>query len=93
MRYAKIIVGLILIAKGVVDCIRLPEALAVAPAHGGLPVGHAESGFIAGEAAGRILGFEIGIVAGALVILVGGVLLVASVWRREQSSVANRVAS
>jgi hypothetical protein len=93
MRYAKIIVGLILIAKGVADCIRLPVALTAAHAHGGLLAGHAESGLTAGEAAGRILGFEIGIVAGALVILIGGVLLVASAWRREQDPVAKRVAS
>ncbi len=89
MRYVKIVVGLLLIAKGVVDFTRLPGALAATHAHSALAVGHVSTGFLAGEAAG----VETGLVVGALAVLIGGVLLVASAWRRGQSSLVNTVAS
>lgn len=82
MRYARIVVGILLIAKGVIDCIRLPAALAAAHAHSALAVGHVGIGFLAGETAGRAAGIETGLVVGALVVLIGGVLLVAGAWRR-----------
>ncbi len=93
MRYVKIVVGLLLIAKGVVDFIRLPGALAAAHAHSALTVGHVSTRFLAGEAAGRAAGVETGLVVDALAVLIGGVLLVASAWRRGQSSLVNTVAS
>lgn len=93
MRYARIIVGLLLIAKGFGDCIHLPAALAAAHPHGGLLAGHAASGFAAGEAAGYLMGYETGIVIGAVAILVGGILLVASGWRRGRDPVAIGLAS
>lgn len=93
MRYVKLIVGILLVAKGVTDCIRLPAALAAADTHGAPLAGHASSGFFAGETAGRALGAQAGLVVGAVVVLIGGVLLVAAAWRGRQGTVASSVAS
>ncbi len=92
MRYVKMIVGILLVAKGVIDCIRLPAVLASAHSHASLAAGHVASGFAAGEAAGRVAGFRAGAVIGALAVLVGGVLLVVDAWRRRQGAAANAVA-
>lgn len=83
MRYVKLIIGLLLVAKGVADCIHLPAALAAAHTHGALQTGHASSAFLAGEAAGRVLGVEMHLAVGALAVLIGGILLVAGAWRRQ----------
>ena len=93
MRYVKAIIGLLLILKGVVDFIRLPAAIAAAHAHTALAAGQGSTGFLAGEAVGRVIGAETGLVVGALTVLIGGVLLVAGAWRRGQGSLATTVAS
>lgn len=79
MRIVRLIIGLLLLVEGASGCFRLPAALAAVQSHIGLAAGQASSAYTAG----RIAGEKFGLVFGILVILAGGMLLVASAWRKR----------
>jgi hypothetical protein len=78
MRYAKIVIGILLLIKGIKAVIDLPTGLAMVHASAAAP------GFAAGYAAGE----TVGIVIGALVVLTGGIMLVISGWTHRSGRVA-----
>lgn len=68
MRYVLILLGILLVLKGLHECIELARALA--------PLLHAHSAYAAGKAAGGIVG--------TLAVLAGGVALIAQGWRAKR---------
>lgn len=88
MRAVRIIIGALLLLKGLVDCVRMPAALAAAHQH-------AAAAVQAGTAysAGYSVGVTAGLVVGVLILLAGGVLLIVDGWpRRDRAATAGTAA-
>jgi hypothetical protein len=68
MRYAKIIIGVILLIKGIKAVIALPAAISAVHAVAGTPA----------YTAGHTAGVMVGLVIGPLAVLIGGAILLAN---------------
>lgn len=80
MRVVRIIIGVLLVLKGLVDVVRLPALLAIAHQRAASVAAHASAAYSGGFAVGQ----TVGLLVGVLILVVGGVLLIVDGWPRRQ---------
>lgn len=88
MRVVRIIIGVLLVLKAVVDAVRMPASLGVVRENAAAVAAHAGAVYSGGFAVGQTIGLVIGI----LILLVGGILLIVDGWPQRARSTADGAA-